>query len=108
MARHVFILERLNDVRQTVRDRVHVTGVDLIDVSTEDDLRILARTRDDRLQLVDGEVLRFVDDDEGVWDRATADVRDSLDLDLLLLEEEVDVRVAVKVLRHLLTVFALV
>ncbi len=68
--------------------------IDLIGIAGEDDLGALARAGHDRLDLVRREVLRLVDDHVHVRQRATADVRQRLDLD----EAEIDeLRVAAAV-----------
>src|SRR6185369_15762606 len=67
-----------------------VGGVDLEDVPGEDDLGVLSGPGDDRLHLVRGEVLRFVNDEDDVREAAAADVGQGDDVELFGLHQLVD------------------
>src|SRR5580658_5619520 len=71
MGREPLPAEALGGDGQAVGRAVDVRIVDLPRVAREDDLRPVARPRDDRLHLVGREVLRLVDDDELLRERAT-------------------------------------
>src|SRR5450432_113832 len=87
VAREGLALELLDDGREAVRGRVDVGVVNLVRVAREDDLRGFPDARDDGLHFVGRQVLRLVDDDELVRDRAAADVRQRLDLDEAHVDE---------------------
>ena len=59
--------------------------VDLRDVAGDDDLRAEAEARQEHLHLLGARVLRLVEDDEGVVDRAATHVGQRRDLDRALL-----------------------
>ena len=71
---------------QPVRLAVQVGRVDLVDVSGEDDLRVLAGPGDDRLDLVRREVLGLIHYEEHVCQRSAADVGERRDAELLALD----------------------
>ena len=64
----------IDQVAQTVRQRIQVRLIDLLDVSGEDDLRPFPGPRDDGLDFVGRQVLGFVDDKEHPLQAAAADV----------------------------------
>ena len=57
----------------------------LTEFTAEDDLAVVASTRQDRLDLMLRELLRLVDDDDVVGDRASTDVGEHLQLDEALI-----------------------
>ena len=68
MVLHVF-----DKVRKAVALCVEVGGVYLVNIARENNLGMLARTGDDGFYFVRGEVLRLVDDEENIGQRAATD-----------------------------------
>jgi hypothetical protein len=74
-------LEAVDDVRQAARTFGEVWRVDLCDVAEAEDLGAGTGTRDQGLDLFWRQVLRLVDDQELVDERAAAHEVERLDLD---------------------------
>ena len=86
MGEEVFAVEFFAEVGEAVGPFVEVGLVYLVDVTGEDDLSSFAGTGDDGFYFVRGEVLGFVYDEEGVGERAAADVGERADEQLLSAE----------------------
>ena len=74
VAEEVAALEPVNHIAHAVGLLVEVGRVNLPDIAREDDLGILASPGDDGLDLVRGQVLGFVDDEDDVGQTPAPDV----------------------------------
>src|SRR5262249_40890479 len=74
MAGDLLALEAIYDVHQAVVGGIDVRIVDLKWIAGENDFRVVPYPGDDCLDLVRGQILRFVHDDELVGDTSPADV----------------------------------
>lgn len=79
MSKNRLILHLINHVNQTVRLHIQVWRVDLVDISSEYDLRALASTSDDSLNLVRSKVLCLINDHESIRERTSTDECKRLD-----------------------------
>ena len=65
--------------------RIQIRRINLVDVPGEDQLGVLSRACDDRLDLMRGKVLGLIDDEDHVGEAAAADIRQGSDFDLFRL-----------------------
>ena len=82
----------LTQVGQSVGPLVEVRLVYLEDVAGKHHLGPLARTGDDGLDLMRGEVLRLIDDEEGLAEAAAADIGQRRDHEFLVLQQALDLK----------------
>src|SRR5438105_15943774 len=75
------VFELLDRVTEPVAAEIEVRVIDLVRIAGQDDLRSLAGARDDGFDLVRGEILRFVYNDELLRDAAAPDVGERLRLE---------------------------
>ena len=75
-----------HDARFLEARQLSARQIDLRDVAGDDGLRVVAEAREEHLHLLGGGVLRLVEDDERVVERAPAHERERRDLDGAALE----------------------
>ena len=80
----VFSAEAVDDVAEAVRLLVEVGCIDLAHVTGQDDFAVFPSACDDGLHFVRRQVLRFIDDEDGVGQRPAADVGEGANGDFLL------------------------
>ena len=84
MAVQVFATQPINDVGESIRLLIEVGRVDLTDVARQNDLGVFARPRDDGFDLVGGEVLGLIDDENDIGQRPASDVGQGRNLDFAI------------------------
>lgn len=70
----LIVVQPVDQVGEPVALGIQVGCVDLEDVACEDNLRILTGTRDDRFDLVRGQILRFIYNENHVAETSSANV----------------------------------
>ena len=84
MAIQVFATQPVNDVGESIRLLIEVGRVDLTNVARQNDLGVFSRPRDDGFDLVRGEVLGLIDDENDIGQRPTPDVGQGRNLDFAI------------------------
>ena len=82
----------LAQMSKTVGPLVQIRLVDLEYISGENHLRAFAGTGDDGLDLVRGEILRLIDDEESLAEASASDIGERRDHEFLVLEEAFDLQ----------------